>query len=173
MSGPKSYSQAGQDLWVIDRLNGKVGGSYLDCGANHPTLLSNTYLLESQYGWKGFLLDNDAFCLDLLRKERKSTVIDCDTTKFDYASLPIRDFDYVSLDVDAASLDSLRKMLADGVTFRVMTAEDDRYRFGNAPMEAMKELLLARGYIIAKEGVCNPQTPDMPFENWYVDPKRV
>jgi hypothetical protein len=106
-------------------------------------------------------------------QQRKAPLFEADATKFDYASLPIRDFTYLSLDVDAASQDSLRKLLTDGITFVVATIETDEYRFGDGPRNAMMELLLKHGYKLERDKVCNPASPGMPYEFWWVDPKRV
>lgn len=169
----KDHSQAGQTLWVLDTLKGLHGGKFLDVGANDPVVISNTFALEDQCGWKGFLLDNDPNCIRDLREQRLSTVIECDSTKFDYASLPVRDFDYLSLDVDSATLDSLKKLLADGVTFRTATVEHDSYRFGNGPRDEIRALLQNAGYSMVLANVCNPYSPGLPYEDWWVDPKRV
>lgn len=167
--------QAGQDwyVWYTLVLSGKKRiGTFLDIGACEPVRISNTYLLE-QAGWTGFLMDNDPGAIERLKEERKSVVIHDDATKFDYKSLPIHDFDYLSLDVDAASLDSLKKLLADGITFRMATVESDSYRFGNGPRDEMRALLLAAGYIIDRADVFHPGAPDCPYEDWWIDPKRV
>jgi hypothetical protein len=168
----KSYSQAGQDLWVIDTLGGVRNGRFLDCGANDPVVISNTYGLETQFGWTGVLLDNDPNCIRDLRAKRSAKVIECDTTKFDYKSIPY-DYDYLSLDVDSASADSLEKLLNDGITFRCATIETDEYRFGEGPRNRMMEMLLSRGYKLVRDKVCNPESPYLPYEFWWIDTKRV
>ena len=164
----KSYSQAGQDAWVVEILKGKRAGKYLDVGANDPVLISNTYGLESQLGWDGFLLDNDPNCVRDLRAKRVGIVFEADATKFDFASLPDHDFDYLSLDVDSATLFSLQNLLVAGITFRCATVEHDAYRFGPEPREAMRALLTMKGYHLERPDVCNPSSPDMPFEDWWI-----
>lgn len=49
----KSYSQLGQDMGVISFFSNKSNMFFLDIGANDGTTLSNTYVLEKQYNWKG------------------------------------------------------------------------------------------------------------------------
>jgi FkbM family methyltransferase len=49
----KSYSQLGQDLDVLKFYNEKRDGYFVEIGAYNGIEISNTYLLESQYGWKG------------------------------------------------------------------------------------------------------------------------
>jgi FkbM family methyltransferase len=48
-----SYSQLGQDLEVIKTYNGKENGFFIEIGASDGIKLSNTYLLETKYKWKG------------------------------------------------------------------------------------------------------------------------
>lgn len=173
----KDYSQAGQTQWAFDRLVGSrapvpSSRTFLDIGANHPVQINNTIGLEL-LGWRGILIDNDSYCVDLCRQHRKSPVYEADSTKFDYAALPIKDFDYLSLDVDAATLDTLRKVMADGITFRCATIEHDLYRFGPGPRDAMRDLLERAGYCVDKADVSHPGSPNCPYEDWWIDPKRI
>lgn len=48
-----SYSQLGQDLKVIEFYNKKENGYFIEIGASNGIDLSNTYLLETTYKWKG------------------------------------------------------------------------------------------------------------------------
>jgi FkbM family methyltransferase len=48
-----SYSQLGQDLEVVKVYKQKQDGFFVEVGANDGIILSNTYLLEKQYNWKG------------------------------------------------------------------------------------------------------------------------
>jgi len=49
----KSYSQLKQDLNVISFFNNKKNLYFIDIGANDGKCLSNTFLLEKKYNWKG------------------------------------------------------------------------------------------------------------------------
>ena len=44
-------SQAGQDEVIMSSLRNKTGGYFVDLAANHATHLSNTYMLETRFGW--------------------------------------------------------------------------------------------------------------------------
>lgn len=50
-----SYSQDAEDL-LVDGLLRKATGTYVDIGAYHPTLYSNTYALYKK-GWSGLVVD--------------------------------------------------------------------------------------------------------------------
>ena len=49
-----SYSQLGQDMWVLEHSDGP--GYYVEFGAHHPENGSNTKLLE-EHGWLGLSVD--------------------------------------------------------------------------------------------------------------------
>jgi hypothetical protein len=53
----KSYSQAGQDLFVLAMLQNKRYGTYLEIGAGHPKFGSNSYALERYFGYTGVSID--------------------------------------------------------------------------------------------------------------------
>ena len=57
MKKEMSDSQFGQDAWVLEQLDYKRNGYFVDVGAGTPIELSNTYILETQYGWSGILIE--------------------------------------------------------------------------------------------------------------------
>jgi FkbM family methyltransferase len=64
-----SYSQFGEDLLLWKYFGGRNHGFYLEAGANHPTLCSQTWLFE-QNGWTGILVEPLAANCEVLRRER-------------------------------------------------------------------------------------------------------
>ena len=52
----KSYSQLNQDIEIINRYK-KRNGYFVEIGANDGKTLSNTYLLEKTYGWRGICVE--------------------------------------------------------------------------------------------------------------------
>jgi len=52
-----SKAQLFQDLFVLFMLNEKRGGTFLEFGATDGVELSNSFLLESKYGWRGVLAE--------------------------------------------------------------------------------------------------------------------
>jgi len=115
-----------------------VGGKYLDLGAASAQTNNNTYLLQKRLNW-------DGMCVDLRKEqcdfwgdgredeyeERGSTLhtLDCTTSNFLDAlkenSMP-KIIDYVSLDVDYASMPSLLNLIEEGgYIFKFLTYEHD------------------------------------------------
>jgi len=168
----KSYSQAAQDVFVRYLL-GDWPGKFIDIGCCHPTELSNTFALEAS-GWRGLLVDNDPGAAALCRQHRKSRVIEGDATKVDWlAELPSLHWspgapiDYLSLDVDAATLAVLQSLPLNEVWFQIITIEHDKYRFGPGPQDAMRRILRdERSYDLVCADVCSAD--GQAFEDWYV-----
>lgn len=73
----KYYSQANQDRWVVDMLNHKKNGFFLDVGAFDGVDISNTYVLEKKFNWDGICIDADPVNFKKLTKERNVTCINC------------------------------------------------------------------------------------------------
>jgi FkbM family methyltransferase len=65
-----SYSQFGQDLDIIEFLNHKQNGYFIDIGAADGIDLSNTYLLENKYNWNGICIEPQNFYYKHLIKNR-------------------------------------------------------------------------------------------------------
>lgn len=53
----RSWSQAGQDLFVIAVLQGKRNGRFLEIGANDPICHNNTFVLEQSFNFLGVSVD--------------------------------------------------------------------------------------------------------------------
>lgn len=66
----KNYSQLNQDLWVLQKLNFKKDGFFLEAGACDGIYLSNTYLLEKEFNWKGICCEPNSQYYDKLKNNR-------------------------------------------------------------------------------------------------------
>lgn len=53
----KSYSQIGQDIFVVEFYKELKNGIFIDIGAYDGIEFSNSYLLESEYKWKGICVE--------------------------------------------------------------------------------------------------------------------
>jgi FkbM family methyltransferase len=71
-----SVSQLGQDLWVLEKTNYKKGGFFVEFGATDGVLLSNTWLLEREFGWQGICAEPNPKFYEKLKRNRSCVVSD-------------------------------------------------------------------------------------------------
>lgn len=70
-----SFSQLQQDRWVLSELANKNNGFFVEIGAFDGKKLSNTYLLEKEFGWTGILVEPNPTQHQAIRSNR-SAVLD-------------------------------------------------------------------------------------------------
>lgn len=70
----RSVSQLGQDIWVLEQTNFKQGGFFVEFGATDGVLLSNTFLLEKEFEWKGICAEPNPKFYKKLKKNRNCSV---------------------------------------------------------------------------------------------------
>ena len=70
-----AYSQFGQDDYALMFFSAKRNGYFVDVGACVPRYLSNTYLLESGYGWDGLLIEGNTEHCAQLEADRSSRCV--------------------------------------------------------------------------------------------------
>lgn len=74
----KSRSQLLQDLFVLSQTNFKRDGYFVEFGATNGIDLSNTYLLETEFGWRGILAEPAQRWHTALKSNRRATLeFDC------------------------------------------------------------------------------------------------
>lgn len=171
----RNYSQAGQDLFVLSLLDGKLEGVFLDLGCHQPIVINNTYLLESEFGWNGLAIDIDPafFELFVFRKCRTLTA-DCTTLDWDSVvdMLGNESIDYLSIDLEPpeVTLECLTRIPFDRIGFSVITFEHDAYRAGETVRKPSREIFERNGYV----RVCsNVHVNGYVFEDWYCNPDGV
>ena len=67
-------SQINQDIFVLYTLNWKRNGFFVEFGATNGVDLSNTYLLEKDFGWKGILSEPNPYWKEAIIKNRKTHI---------------------------------------------------------------------------------------------------
>jgi FkbM family methyltransferase len=72
----KSYSQIKQDVWILEKLNHKKNGFFVDIGAYDGVELSNTFILEKEYDWNGICLECNPLVLKSLKENRIAKICD-------------------------------------------------------------------------------------------------
>ena len=170
-----SNSQAGQESFVLNSLKEKRGGFYLEIGGYHSKNDSNTYLLETQYDWKGIALEIDKERSDEYNLNRSNICLNVDATNFDYLkyfeenNFP-KTIDYLQVDIEPAyqSLKALESLPLDKYRFSVITFEHDIYFDPKNSLikEKAKELLASFNYTLAVENV---EVYGKIFEDWWLD----
>ena len=73
----QSKSQLRQDLFVLSQLNFKKGGYFVEFGATDGVNLSNSYLMEKEFGWNGILAE-PAKCWHVELKKNRNCSIETD-----------------------------------------------------------------------------------------------
>ena len=174
------YSQVGQDQFVLDMTKGKSNGVYVEIGAYHSTYISNTYILEKDYGWSGISFEIVEDRVNEFNLNRINKCYMADATLFDYESLfdmlnlP-KQIDYLQIDIEPAekSLMALFALPLKKYRFSVITFEHDLYADPkNIDVKnRQKDLLIGLGYKLVREDVVDPT--GLPFEDWWIDPKSI
>lgn len=163
------YSQAGQDKWIEELLvkgEGLTEGNFLDIGCGGKQW-SNTLGLEA-IGWVGILLDNSIEAREYCVANRRNPFILHDATTVNWEGILPPLVDYLSLDVDGASLEVLISLPLERVEFRAITIEHDAYRFGDKLRSVERQVLRNHGYTLWKGNV---EHDGMPFEDWWIKPE--
>jgi hypothetical protein len=170
--------QAHQDSFVLNALNEKRNGCYVEIGSNDPVLHNNTYLLETEYNWTGVGFEWDQNLANNYNNVRKNKCIVVDATQFDYLkyfqdnNFP-KQIDYLQLDIEPAhqTLAALKKIPLTEYRFSVITYEHDLYSdpANEIIKEESKSILFSLGYILVSENV-NDGSPERIFEDWWIDP---
>lgn len=169
------YSQSGQDQFAYN-LSG-LNGYYLEIGAHHPIINSNTYILENDCNWKGISVEFDvSFMKDWDNiKERKNEVIWDDAFNINYKllchekNLPNR-INYLSCDIEPAenTLNILKKIIVSGLEFDFISFEHDKYNEGKKYDALACDFLLKNNYKVAVSNVYSRNKVNKIYETWYV-----
>jgi hypothetical protein len=179
------YSQANQDKFILNVLKFKKNGYFLEIGSQDPIGINNTYTLEKNYNWRGFMVEYQTSYLALYKKHRPNSIhLMSDATKIDYKKtfelhkMP-SNMDYLQIDLEVnnrSTLTTLEKLdaeLFDTYKFATVTFEHDIY-VGNYfdTREKSREIFKKRGYVSVFDDVCH-DNPSVVFEDWYVHPDLV
>lgn len=158
-----SNSQIGQDTYVLERLQYKKQGIFIDIGCATPITISNTYQLENRYEWTGLGIDITEYkdkngeTWSGIRPNTKLIIEDALKIEYDnlfqqYSIPSIVDYLSIDLEPPQLTLECLFKIPFDKYKFRVITFETDAYRDGGAKRRDMsREYLNSFGYVLDRE----------------------
>ena len=182
-----SYSQSGQDLFVLAATNNKHHGYFLEIGSNHPSYNNNSFLLETQYKWKGLMVEYDKSFETSYKTQRSNSIYVINDARvvnyreiLDSNNFPTN-MDYLQIDLDVdnkSTLDTLRLLeqrVFDKYKFATITFEHDIYS-GNFfdTREISRKIFEKRGYVLAFPDVTVYWNgKHQPFEDWYIHPDLV
>jgi hypothetical protein len=134
----KWYSQAGQDQLIVELLNGKTSGYFIDLAANDAVSLSNTYSLEKSYDWNGLCIEpNPVYWYNLTFREcqvigavvgqERMEKVHFRFQAGDHGGIAGEGFDieidYLSLDVEGAEAFVLKNFPLNKYKIKLITAE--------------------------------------------------
>lgn len=175
-----TYSQAMQDIFVYKILG--RGGYFLDIGCSDGVEQSNSLSLERDLGWDGLLMDNNPILINQCKSTRvNQKSFTCDATSRQAISNILTEnqcpkvIDYISLDIDDASLEGLLALPLDDYSFKIMTFEHDLY--GGREICQIKKseshkILSQYGYKCITENVLAYDN-SCPYEDWFYNPNLV
>ena len=178
------FSQAGQDKFILNVLNNKKNGKFLEIGSSHPSFINNTYTLEKNYNWRGIMVEYDSSFLDLYKIHRPNSIhVINDATKIDYLQI-LKDnnfpanIDYLQIDLDVnnrstlTTLELIDNTVFDEYKFATLTFEHDIYSGDYFDTrEKSRQIIKNRGYISVFPDVVFKD--NIVFEDWYVHPNLV
>ena len=116
-----SKSQLGQDLFVLCELGFKEGGYFVEFGATNGIDLSNTYVLEKQFGWSGIVAEPAGLWHEALKANRSCHIeTDC-VWRESNAVLTFNEVDFGEFStIDTySSVDALSKVRKQGKAYSV------------------------------------------------------
>ena len=175
--------QSQQDRFVLNVLNYKKNGYFLEIGSNHPIIINNSYLLETKYNWKGIMVEYVNDFLPLYKEHRPNSIhVINDARTIDYKNLFEQNnfptsLDYLQIDLEVSNGSTIETLIQldsnifDTYKFATVTFEHDIYNtnFANTRIESRK-IFKKRGYICIFEDINNH---GYPYEDWYVHPDLV
>ncbi len=178
------FGTSQQDKFIIHVLNNKKNGYFLEIGSGEAIFNNNTYLLETNFNWKGIMVDNNHYFIMSYRLFRTNSIhIMDDARKIDYLKIfeennfP-RAIDYLHIALDArtgSTIETLHKLdheVFDMYKFAIVTFQHTACYPGcaNTRIES-RTILKKRGYICVFEDINNEF--NFPYEDWYVNPDLV
>lgn len=171
-----NFSQSGQDQFAYN-ISG-LNGIYLEIGAHHPLVNSNTYNLEIHCNWSGISIENDkSFKVDWNNmKQRKNEIIWDNAFNIDYSFLLkskklSNRFNYLSCDIEPVenTFNILKKIINAGLSFDYISFEHDKYNIGDKYEKLSLSFLSERNYKIAIKDVYSRNKRGKIFETWFVN----
>ena len=190
-----NYSEVFQDIFVLQCLDGKKGGRYLEIGAADAVSGNNTYLLEKEFGWTGLSIDYDwmdggytsitcdnqtftvsgfhKYWTEKWYKDRDQPLLLTNAITCDWNNIIDNNIiDYLQVDIDppGGTYECLERLPFDTVDFKVITYEHDAYAESEWRIKSRK-FLESKGYVLIAGNISKEL--GLPFEDWWVNLKYI
>jgi hypothetical protein len=172
------YSDAKQDQFVANILDFKKDGYCVDIGSCHSIISNNTFYFQS-LDWTSVSVEIESGYNDSYSSRKSGVHLNENALEVNYKEIfeeyefP-KSIDYLSLDVDALSLNVLRILPFDDYHFKVITIEHDGYLYGDKYREQQRNILSSHGYLLLCGNVYVEQPgyegKECPFEDWWIYP---
>lgn len=171
----RNYTGVMHDMFVLSALNGKKDGTYVEIGGGLPFIGNNTWLLESEFNWRGISFDLDESKVNLYNSLRKNkcfreNACTVDIDRFLTENNLGPHIDYLQLDVDPApqTLQALMNIPLDKYSFSIIQFEHEFCHNGNEYFgNTAHEHLTSYGYKLAVKNLHDAS------EDWYYNPNTV
>jgi len=176
------FSHEQQDEFVYNLFDGKTNGTFIDLACAHPITGNNTYTLEKYCGWTGWCFDLvDVEGRDQWSSKRQTKFHQMDATSAEFAVFLTNNIphdtviDYISLDIDGASMQALDRIILGGVKFKAMTFEHESFKdeylrsASRATLEGLGMIRLFEDVIIPPVLGYYPGKTQI-FEDWWINP---
>ena len=171
-----SQSQAGQESMAYFASGKRLSGSYLEVGAHDGFSMSNTFILETRFGWHGLSIEIDESLSLQFAKLRSNPCLAIDGITADYLSLlkqhnlP-KNIDYLQIDIEPAtnSLAALMAIPFREYSFGFITFEHDldSSQDNSEIQQRARKFLISQGYLLWIENV---KFNGSRFEDWFIHP---
>ena len=170
------YSQSGQDQFAYN-ISGS-NGLYLEIGAHHPIINSNTFVLEKLCNWKGISIEYDISFKEMWdnSRDRNNKIIWDDAFNIDYSNLVKKNgfpnkFNYLSCDIEPVenTFLILQKIINSNLSFDYISFEHDKYNFGDKYEKLSEEFLKKCNYKVGVKNVYSRNKKYKIYETWFVN----
>jgi FkbM family methyltransferase len=189
----KFYSQSDQDKWVLEILENKRNGFFVDVGAYDGIQTSNTYTLEKEFDWNGICVEANPEVFAKLLKGRSCMCVnmavldfkgECEFGSSEINQAPFNkipcdtlnniladnncpsEIDYLSIDVEGCEYDIFKCFDFTQYEIKCMTVEHNLYLDGDYNKNRIFELLSNNGFDrVVEDAPCLDPCPA-----WYMKP---
>lgn len=163
------------ETFVLNVLNRKTNGIFVEIGSEHPKSQNNTYYLEKFYSWTGLAIDINPHYVEVYSEQRTTPCFAHDARTFDYKkyfesnNFP-KQIDFLQIDIDlvprGVGLQALVQLPLNDYRFSVIAFEHAAvHDFTVAPLrDAQRYLLDSLGYRLVVQG---------SSDDLWVDPNAV